>query len=75
MTERLRAVVMVAEMLPPTEQDALAQQIEALLPSTQPAAGLAAIDFSVFADLPDDAVDVLDQWRHEAPPTPAYEEP
>ncbi len=75
MTERLRAVVLAAEQLSPAEQDELANQIAALLPPAPPAAGLAAVDFSVFADLPDDAVDVLDRMRHEAPPTPPYEEP
>lgn len=76
MTERLRAVVLAAEQLSPAEQDELANQIAALLPPAVPlVAGLAAVDFSVFADLPDDAVDVLDRMRHEAPPTPPYEEP
>ena len=75
MTERLRTVVMAAERLSPAEQDALANQIEALLPPTLPAAGLAAVDFRVFADLPDDAVEVLDRLRHEASPSPVYEEP
>jgi hypothetical protein len=75
MTERLRAVIQAAEHLSSTEQDALADQIATLLPPTQPAALLAAIDFSVFADLPDDAVDELDRLRHEATPTPPYEEP
>ncbi len=74
MTERLRAVVLAAEQLSPAEQDELADQIAALLPPAPPVAGLAAVDFSVFADLPDDAVDVLDRMRHEAPPTPPYEE-
>lgn len=72
MTERLRAVVQAAEQLSPTEQDELADQIAELLP---PPAGLAMVDFSVFADLPDDAVDVLDRMRHEAPPTPMFEGP
>lgn len=75
MTERLRAVVMAAEKLSPAEQDDLAGHIEVLLPPVQPAARLAAVDFSVFADLPDDAVDVLDRLRHEASPMPPYEEP
>jgi len=75
MTERLRAVVMAAEQLSAAEQDMLADQIEVLIPSVQLTAGLASVDFSVFADLPDDAVDVLDRLRHEASPTPPYEEP
>jgi hypothetical protein len=75
MTDRLRAAVLAAENLSPAEQDDLANHIEALLPSAKPATGLAAVDFSVFADLPDDAVDVLDRMRHEAPPNPPYEEP
>jgi len=79
MTERLRAVVLAAEQLSPTEQDALADQIAGLLPSVSPASVLrgprgAAVDFSVFADLPEDAVDVLDRMRHEAAPTPLYAE-
>ncbi len=75
MTDRLRAVVLAAEKLSDLEQDELASQMEALFPVLQPANKLAAIDFSVFADLPGDAVDVLDRLRHEAPPTPPYEEP
>lgn len=75
MTERLRAVILAAERLSPTEQDHLADQIAALLLPTTPAARLASVDFSVFADVPDDAVEVLDRMRHETPPTPPYEEP
>ena len=85
MTERLRAVVLAAEQLSLTEQDTLADQIASLLPplssvsSGSPASALrgpsgAAVDFSVFADLPEDAVDVLDRMRHEAAPTPLYAE-
>jgi hypothetical protein len=75
MTERLRALIQAAEQLSPEVQDELADQIAALLPNPPHPAGLGAVDFSVFADLPDDAVDILDRMRHEAPPTPPYEEP
>jgi hypothetical protein len=75
MTERLRAVIQAVEQLSLAEQDALANQIASLLPTPPHPAGLAAVDFSVFADVPDDAVDVLDRMRHEAPPTPPYKEP
>jgi hypothetical protein len=75
MTERLRAIIEAAEHLSPAEQDVLADQIAAWLPAMPHPAKLAAVDFSVFADLPADAVDVLDRMRHEAPPTPPYEEP
>lgn len=82
LTERLRAVVLAAEQLSPTEQDALADQIAGLLPPVSSAAptrgsgasGGPAIDLSVFADLPEDAVDVLDRLRHDAAPTPLYTE-
>lgn len=78
MTERLHAVIQAVEKLSPLEQDTLARQmetlLETLLPTSQPNAHV-SIDFNAFADLPDDAVDMLDRLRHAAVPTPPYEEP
>jgi hypothetical protein len=70
MTERLRTIIQQLEDLPAEEQNLLAEQIaDLLLPQIDKETYIGSIP-----DLPDDAEDILLQWRREVPPTSPIEE-
>jgi hypothetical protein len=74
MIDRLQRAIEALEALPPTLQEAAAEQLEQftalLAPSPLPRRSYAGI----WADLPDDMEETLDQWRHAVPPTPFADE-
>ena len=70
MIERLQRAVEVLETLPPNIQEAAAEHIEHLTASLGSAPMPQHSYAGIWADLPDDMEETLDQWRHAVPPTP-----
>lgn len=74
MIDRLQRAVAALESLPPNVQETVAEQIEQLAASLAPSAMPRRSHAGMWADLPDDMEETLDQWRHAVPPTPFADE-
>jgi len=67
MIDRLQRAVEILETLPPNVQEAAAEQIEHLTASLVPSPLPRRSYSGIWADLPDDMEETLDQWRHAVP--------
>jgi hypothetical protein len=65
MIDRLQRAVQVLETLPPNVQESVAEQIEHTAASLGPSGAVRRSHAGIWADLPDDMEETLDQWRYE----------
>jgi len=74
MVVRLQRAIQNLDTLPENVQESVAEQIEQLTAVYTPSGVTRRSHAGIWADLPDDMEETLDQWRHEVPPTPFIDE-